>query len=912
MAGTIDSLNFEVILKDDKFKKSIEADLKLAQDLNTKLTNILNLKKRLNTETTQQIVNAEKVRQAEERTAQEIAKTALQQQKVATEVERTRILQERHTGAARQTTAEYTNMKSVLRTLSQLTGVAFSVVGLRRFLESLVDITGQFEVQRMALRNMLQDIDGADKIFEDLYRFSSDSTYRFSELAKYAKQLSAFNIDKNNLLETTKMLGDVASGVGVSMDRLILAYGHVKSSGFLRGIQLRSFSQNGVPILEELAKMFEETEKRAVSLGDVFDRMMKREIPFEMVEEAFRRMTSEGGKFYQMQEVLAKTLAGQINILKGRWENMLAAIGQANSGILKGVVSDVSNALLHYENFGKTVLELVSVFGAYRVALLLAEGAAAGLTVAETAQIGVMNVLNKTILANPYAMLAAAIVTVGAAIYKMIDGMQEATAIQKTLNSEQSKYTTDLITGRNELDLLYGKLKLAAEGTDAYNAAVRAIQSRYGEYINQLRAEGVEVSNLANIYDQLRQKVEDAAKARFVASARAALDQTYGEEIGGIMDKNGRFSFVRAANALDLDAKEQGFLKMLIGGVSSEQELRALAEAASLFEKIDNGWVSYGAGDTGPVKAAVYIENLRKRVEALNAEYNNGLDVIKSFSDALVSPGEDGGATENEVYKIASIVEGIKRVDKDIKAIRDKAKNGSITADEKTELAGLVKDRKELTDLYKEIMGVDYDKDTRNGESAAERAQRIAREDLKQRIQLLEKYRSEYEKLVAIKGGDEGTAISWLVDFYKKPQITFVNLDGQIETLIADLRKLGKEGNDAADAIESRLGMDAVSKLEKADKAAKKAADDYAKAEQKITDYLAKDFGVEGERVAAKVTKALADLNTKNAGVESNYTKLVSDLEKERQKVVSDYIAEGHSQDEANAYWMDPDSLYEL
>ena len=136
----------------------------------------------------------------------------------------------------------------------------------------MIDITGQFEVQRMALRNMLQDVDGADKIFEDLYRFSSDSTYRFSELAKYAKQLSAFNIDKGSLLETTKMLGDVASGVGVSMDRLILAYGHVKSSGFLRGIQLRSFSQNGVPILDELAAYARERVARAkenISLAEL-------------------------------------------------------------------------------------------------------------------------------------------------------------------------------------------------------------------------------------------------------------------------------------------------------------------------------------------------------------------------------------------------------------------------------------------------------------------------------------------------------------------------------------------------------------------------------------------------------------------------------------------------------------------
>ena len=345
----IKNLNFKVILDDKDFDKQVKSDIELAKRLNIQVSQLLDLKKKLNVETASEIANSRKASQADAESAKatkskiqaqkefrdeirqskgEIEAEAQAQDKVRSGVERTTQAQRAHTAAAMDS-------KKVMNTLAQLTGVTFSAIGLRRFLSTLIDVTGEFEVQKMALRNMLQDIDGADRIFQDLYNFSSKSTYRFSELAKYAKQLAAFDIDQNNLLETTKMLGDVASGVGVSMDRLILAYGHVKSSGFLRGIQLRSFSQNGVPILEELSKMFTEIEGKAVSLGDVFDKMTRREIPFEMVEEAFRRMTSEGGKFYQMQEVLAKTLSGQINILKGKWENLMYAFGEKTDGVLK-------------------------------------------------------------------------------------------------------------------------------------------------------------------------------------------------------------------------------------------------------------------------------------------------------------------------------------------------------------------------------------------------------------------------------------------------------------------------------------------------------------------------------------------------------------------------------------------------
>lgn len=371
--GNVDQLNFEVILRDERFDKQIKKDLEMARRLNSDLSSILNLKKRLNSETTAQIVNAEKVAQAEQRTAAATAKAAAEQSKAQRETAKTAQAQKQVTSEVRKTHSSLTSAAGIMRTLSALTGVTFGAVGVRRFLSSMIEITGQFEMQQVALRTMLRDAEAADRLFEQLYQFSSASTYRFSELAKYAKQIAAFGIGEDKLLETTKMIGDVASGLGVSMDRLILAYGHVKSSGFLRGIQLRSFSQNGVPILQELSKMFTEIEGKAVSLGDVFDKMTRREITFEMVEEAFRRMTSEGGQFYNMQENLANTLAGQINIMKGRWENLMYEMGQQTSGVVMTIVKAISNSISSLDKFkeslkslfllGSPILGLFELFG---------------------------------------------------------------------------------------------------------------------------------------------------------------------------------------------------------------------------------------------------------------------------------------------------------------------------------------------------------------------------------------------------------------------------------------------------------------------------------------------------------------------------------------------------------------------
>ena len=52
--------------------------------------------------------------------------------------------QKTYTGSVQGTNAALFNAARLIRTLSTLTGAAFSVAGLRRFLSSLIDITGQF------------------------------------------------------------------------------------------------------------------------------------------------------------------------------------------------------------------------------------------------------------------------------------------------------------------------------------------------------------------------------------------------------------------------------------------------------------------------------------------------------------------------------------------------------------------------------------------------------------------------------------------------------------------------------------------------------------------------------------------------------------------------------------------------
>ena len=895
----IKDLNFKVILDDKDFNKKIKADIDAANDLNLKLSKLLDLKAKLNNETTKQLVNAEKVKQAEQDTAKKMAQTAEAQQKVKTEIERTAAAQRSHTGAIRQTNDQLFTTRNIMRTLTQLTGVTFGVTGLRRFLAALIDITGQFEVQRMALRNMLQDVDGADKIFEDLYRFSSDSTYRFSELAKYAKQLAAFNIDQGNLLETTKMLGDVASGVGVSMDRLILAYGHVKSSGFLRGIQLRSFSQNGVPILEELSRMFTEIEGKAVSLGDVFDRMTKREIPFEMVEEAFRRMTSEGGKFYQMQEVLAKTLSGQINILKGRWENMLAAVGQANSGLIKDAVSGVSNLIANYENVGKYLKEVIAGFGVYQATLITTTALTEGFSAATN--IGLLGALKKvglSLMKNPYALLAAGVTAASLAIYDFATHLSDAEKIIKSAEDGIGRYNAALAAENTELERLFAKLNLATEGTEEYDRAKQAIQSRFGPYINELQQEGVAVDDLASLYQNLADKIKEAQQAKFFESESAAASKLLEDAEKNIYD-----SFKKTAEAQKWSISEQSDIwRYIKTGQLRDQ---------SLFRELSK----MGGGSIG-LPGTFFYKDLGQSATSLRAlmiEANDAYDKSMSELEEVLGKHEEEASDSGEKMKKSlkgwrkSVADAISKMDSEtLKETKLEAKDDESYYDYLERIGKKFKELNEEKDKalkadkpqYKNwinaikevdralegniLSDVRYNKTPWKGSSGSSSSDpnSDARSNLRAQIAVLEKYKSAYDKLAPFFGDKTSDELKRIFGSVAD----FDNLDTAIERLIADLRSLGDEKSlNAAESIEASLGLDEISKDIKVINQAKKAIEEQKKAldsYQKTLQKWQKDYGGRYTGFDAELDKVVVGYNNELQRIDDEYIAAQKDIYK--------------------------------
>lgn len=400
-----------------------------------------------------------------------------------------------------------------LSRLAQRTAVVFSFGAAKSFVEQIAEVRGQFELSERSLEAILQNKPKADEIFNKTVELAVKSPFRIKDLVDYTRQLSAYRIESDKLYDTTKRLADVSAGLGVDMGKLILAYGQVKAAAYLRGSEVRQFTEAGINMYGELQQYFKEVKGEAYTTAQIVDMISKRKVTFEDVEAIFQRMTDKGGTFYNMQEIQAETLQGKISNLKDAFDVMLNDIGTANDYVFKGLISGATVLLRNWETIASVGKDLVGI-----LALLMLQSNKTGVSLTEiwNANFTSYSLKGKNalgLITASFRNLGSAAKTAGKMIkWAVMDNLpliafaalaqavSSAYFAYEKFREEQSKIITETIDAKKRLGELSAEYeRIKDKFTERAGGGVRII-------INKDRLLDDSKSVLEDLYDELKKR----------------------------------------------------------------------------------------------------------------------------------------------------------------------------------------------------------------------------------------------------------------------------------------------------------------------------------------------------------------------------------------------------------------------
>ena len=926
--STIDNLNFKLILDDKEFNAKVKAAEETAQKLNVSLSQLLSIQSSIGKGATKGAQQAADAAEAEARAKQKTAEYAKRLAKTTEEMakraeNKTASMQlrdqERYNQLVERGNRSLNERGRIMRELGTVAANVFSIYAAKEVVTNLVRVSAEFEAQRTALGAILGDVAQAQNLFSDIKELAVVSPFSVRDLTAYTKQLSAFSVPYEELFETTKMLADVSAGLGVDMGRIILAYGQVRSAAFLRGTEVRQFTEAGIPILDRLADMFTEIEGRAVSVGEVFDKISFRQVPFEMVQQAFEDMTSEGGQFYNMQLVLSETLQGQLSNLKDAYQIMFAEIGEKTDGVLKGAVGLARSLAENYEKVGKIILWLAGTYGTYRAVLAVVnvlERAHIQMKLAEnlgktlsswkaiTATLGLyaqglkksaaaQKMLNIVTKANPYMAIVAALSLV---ISQVVKYREEMNAMSDSVAESVDNLNESLTTETTKLDVLFTRLQLAKEGTKEYADAKSDLMAAFGNEITALDKEGVALSNNIAYRDALIRKIRQTTIEKQRAAAIESLQTAYQERQLRIQK-----DVDRLADRIKATPVEREIMKEYAAGLTD------IFGDDELWDKLTDRLNSFNY-NTGLSKLNEYRDEYNK---ATIEFAQNTEELERHFEELGRTFGDTAGETMTSLMKLVHPIlkdedayrsiwptettdywDYIDTLKKRYSEINDQIRlSGKLHSDQ---LPALEKEKCLIeqiahaldvalnTNIYDEITGVKA-----SGRSGLSDADTARRDELRKQIEDLLTLKDAYDELTeAMIAAGKTPVPEDILAMLKATYGGSMNASAFADTeflkraleLIELLRAIDP---DAADAFLQRLGEDDWSKLVKhfedlasAIEKAKKAQEDFEKYMKSWTS----EAQLSGEGPSFEISKVISDytkaLEQAQAKMDEAYDKL--------------------------------------
>lgn len=711
--------------------------------------------------------------------------------------------QEKLAEAAYRGSNAFKNQDGYVSRLVKRLAVYASFQYTSQFLTNIREVTAQFELQRISLGAIIQDQQKANQIFAEIKSFALTSPLKILDLTKYAKQVAAYGFETEKLFDTTKMLADISVGLGVDFGRTVLAYSQVFTTGFLRASEARQMTEQGIPIVDKLAKKLTELNGRIYTAAEVMDMMSKRAISFELVEQVFKDMTSAGGEFYNMQVKQSQTLFGMWSKLGDAAAIMYDQIGNTSSinAGMKFAIRSIEQMMRNWKTTARVLDSVAVAMTVYIVGLKNAAVASKALTSAVALEnlahqqqiirtpkiiagiIGInnakkistlltnlhtkavlseaaaTNVLTKgfwkltaAMLANPWVAAASAIALVGVALFHFIGNAETAAERAEKLNNSVASLknlddtTKPLIDTYNEL---INKAELTAEEQKKLSEVTHKLAKQYPGAITAIGNFGEEVELAEDKLNQLYQ----AEKQARMENTRHELEKTE-QKITETEEK-----IARLQAQLQDGTKTSTFGSGITGYTQTVTVQMNDEDKGKILKQIDE--LRYGEdGQSGLFGLRQSAEAARRALGLIPSEAAQAIEKFGAWKKTFTTFRQQVGDVRVQLFddstinQFGSLEEALKKTAEEYKknialvATYDEVlKSTTLTAEERAKIEGERAEADAMATLAKKALGYYNMLPTAFDKGKGGRTSDPRLQNLKEEISLTKKLYDEYHKL---------------------------------------------------------------------------------------------------------------------------------------------------------------------
>ena len=573
-------------------------------------------------------------------------------------------------------------IEQVFSKIQSAAAAAAGAFSAKELVRNVLEVRGQFQQLEVAFTTMLGNAEKANTLMDQLVRTAATTPFDLKSVSEGAKQLLAYGTQADEVNGTLIRLGDIAAGLSIPLNDLVYLYGSTMTQGRMFTQDLRQFQGRGIPIADELAKIFGVTKDKVGEL------VTAGKVGAAEVQQAIENMTNAGSRFGGLMEAQSHTITGQISNIEDAIDSMFNDIGKANEGVINDALGGVSYLVEHWKEIGQIVLNVAAAYGiakaavvawstyqkihnllmekaAVQMALAKAEGIALSEAeaMASVATMGFKNALNAlkvAIASNPVGVLAVALTAVFTAMQLLDDettelatasnkyGESAAKSIQKVktlsdevkgLSNSNKTVTTSTKLSKDVLEELNQVLDESGVARIKEGDTIDTVNKKREMAISLIKEEAIERQRLNNIdagnkefedkvnsaNEQLR---KDLANATFDTAGETLLNKIFGSA-DEVREKSSAIFTVISQTVqenADLIANKTGSaydkgLNEIYGKIRAKMEAMGVSKAALDKAWTDGGWLKQ---DNLVQK---YIDSIQGATEA-HYDYNKSVNAV--------------------------------------------------------------------------------------------------------------------------------------------------------------------------------------------------------------------------------------------------------------------------------------------